>query len=399
MSKNINAKEIDSNQKAFEQEPDKTATIPSIKKAVSSKMQVVKKAKKVSESSAVNYKFGGTQSFSLRQLWPLKAYQYSLRRMLKGKAVSFSDVKQAIIELGVGSNMIDSMIYWARCLNILDNNNHVTAFAIRLFGTECLEPVTDDLDNLPEDKIKVDPEVSSLLKQSIKGFDPYSEYVDTLWLWHYFICSDSSKYTALWFIFNQVNLNNVTKEFIAEQLKDFLNRELNFGNIKKMPADKTIKTDIDVAIRTYSPLTRSTGVLRSYIKKLDNVEELSDCPMRELELITSTVDSINANNGSHPSLSPYVFAYCLLDFISRPQNTIVTYDHKTISYAIDSPGRVFKLSEETVTDYLSKLSDISSGAISYIEQNGIRQIYCTVTDENSRIKLKQQLLEEVYRNV
>ena len=121
--------------------------------------------------------------------------------------------------------------------------------------------------------------------------------------------------------------------------------------------------------------------------------------MRELELITSTVDSINANNGSHPSLSPYVFAYCLLDFISRPQNTIVTYDHKTISYAIDSPGRVFKLSEETVTDYLSKLSDISSGAISYIEQNGIRQIYCTVTDENSRIKLKQQLLEEVYRNV
>ena len=268
MSKNINAKGIDSNQKDFGQESDKTATISSTNKATSAKRQVVKKAKKVKESSAVNYKFGGTQSFSLRQLWPLKAYQYSLRRMLKGKAVSFSDVKQAIIELGVGSNMIDSMLYWARCLNILDSNNHVTAFAIKLFGTECLEPITDDLDNLPDEKIKVDPEVASLLKQSIKGFDPYSEYVDTLWLWHYFICSDSSKYTALWFIFNKLNLNTVTKEIIANELKGFLEREHIAGNIKKLPAEKTLKTDIDVAVRTYSPLTRDIGVLRTTVKKL-----------------------------------------------------------------------------------------------------------------------------------
>lgn len=399
MSKNINAKGIDSNQKDFGQESDKTATISSTNKATSAKRQVIKKAKKVKESSAVNYKFGGTQSFSLRQLWPLKAYQYSLRRMLKGKAVSFSDVKQAIIELGVGSNMIDSMIYWARCLNILDSNNHVTAFAIKLFGTECLEPITDDLDNLPEDKSKVDPEVASLLKQSIKGFDPYSEYVDTLWLWHYFICSDSSKYTALWFIFNKLNLNTVTKEIIASELKGFLEREHIAGNIKKLPAEKTLKTDIDVAVRTYSPLTRDIGVLRTTVKKLDNVEDISDCPMRELQLLSASVESISANRGLHSSLSPYVFAYCLLDYIGRPKNSIVTYDFNTIAYEVDSPGRVFKLNEESLANYLSKLSEVSSGAISFIEQNGIRQIYCTVTDENSRIKLKQQLLEEVYRNV
>lgn len=69
----------------------RVATSAKREKATSSKSKVAKENN--------TYRFGGTQSFPLRQLWPYKAYQFSLRRMKKGQEVSYADTKQAIMEL------------------------------------------------------------------------------------------------------------------------------------------------------------------------------------------------------------------------------------------------------------------------------------------------------------
>ncbi len=363
-----------------------------------------------------SYRFGGTQSFSLRQLWPYKAFQYSLCRMKRGQVVSYTDTKQAIIELGVGSNMVDSIFYWARCLNILNDSNNITPFALKLFGNKVdtdeqslMQPTLGlvgldsddsnyDRQSLAERLADVDPLVLNLLNAKVRGLDCYAENISTLWLWHYYLCSNQSNYTVLWFLFNRFNRNSFTKEEFLEDFYRFLDQEILAARLKRLPSEKTVKVDLDVAVRTYAPLTRNVGVLRSSVKKLDNVEDISDNPMRELQILRATVQKIEFNRGYHSSLNPFVFAYCLLDFFCKHGKSIVTLDFNKIAYEDGSPGRIFKLDEKSLGDYLFELEALTDGALTFSEQNGIRQLTCSVSDLAGRRALQNSLLEKVYSN-
>lgn len=84
-------------------------------------------------SKSSTFRFGGTQTFSLRQLWPLKAYIFSKQCMARNETPLFNG-ENAIISLGVGANMVESIYYWARCLNILNDKAQPTPFAQYLLG-------------------------------------------------------------------------------------------------------------------------------------------------------------------------------------------------------------------------------------------------------------------------
>lgn len=382
----------------------------------SAKQDSVTAVQTTASNESNGYRFGGTQTFSLRQLWPYKAFQYSLRRMKNGQSVSLADTKMAIMELGVGSNMVDSIFYWAKCLNILNDKNYITPFALKIFGNK-VDSYSDSwmqpslgLMGLDDDECKdeqqslagklddVDPLVLNLLKAKVHGLDCYAESISTLWLWHYYLCSEQSNYTVLWFLFNRFNKNSFTKEEFLEDFNRFLEQEVMAGRLKRKPSDKTIKVDLDVAVRTYAPLTRNVGVLRSSVKKLDNVEDISDYPMRELQIMRSTVQKIEFNRGFHSSLNPFVFAYCLLDFFCKHGKGIVTMDFNKIAYEDGSPGRIFKLDEKSLGDYLFELESLTEGALTFSEQNGIRQLTCSVSDQAGRKALQNSLLEKVYSN-
>lgn len=92
------------------------------------------------------FRFGGTQTFSLRQLWPIKAYIFSKKCLARNEKPLFAGEK-AIISLGVGANMVKSIYYWAQCLNILDDQAQSTPFAEYLFGN------VDDNDYLSVDEV------------------------------------------------------------------------------------------------------------------------------------------------------------------------------------------------------------------------------------------------------
>lgn len=384
----------------------RVATSAKREKATSSKSKVAKENN--------TYRFGGTQSFPLRQLWPYKAYQFSLRRMKKGQDVSYADTKQAIMELGVGANMVESIFYWAKCLNIVNSKNYITPFALKLFGnqvdhyadsynkkapsllglTEEDEPTSKSLSKLNHEH--ADPLVLNLLQSNVKGLDPYTESCSTLWLYHYYLCSSPSNYTLLWFLFNRFNKQSFTKEEFLEDFKRFLDQELSHGKLSRKPSDKTIKVDLDVAIRAYAPLTRDVGVLRASVKKLDNVEEISDYPLRELQVMRSSVKIIEFNRGSHSTLTKYVFAYCLLDFFCKQGTSSVSMDFNRIAYAEGSPGRIFMLDEKSLGDYLFELEKLTDGDLKFSEQNGIRQLTCSITDQAGRKALQNSLLDKVY---
>ena len=344
------------------------------------------------------YRFGGAQTFTLRQLWPYKAYHFCLSRQRQQQKPVFKG-QEAIIEMGVGANMVDSINYWARSLNIIDKNNEVTPFAVAIFGTELV-----DFDADPEHdqhiaavqalaKLKANGNSSAAV---ISGFDPYLERTDTLWLLHYFLSCDSGNSTVLWYLFNRFNKSTFTKDEFLSEFDDFVHAEMEAGRMRTAPSANTINRDLDTALRTYAPLTRDVGVLRKEVKKLDNVEELSDNPMRELMLMSSSVQSSSFNRGTHSTLSSAAFAFCLHDYFIRVQDRLVTMDFNKIAYGEGSVGRVFKLDENSLTDYLLELDQLTNGVLRFTEQNGIRQLSCTCRSDEERQALLLRLLEQIY---
>src|SRR5208283_6176045 len=84
------------------------------------------------------------------------------------------------------------------------------------------------------------------------------------------------------------------------------------------------------------------------------LEETLDCPLAELALI----QELEANHvygfarGEHASLPLPVFAFALLTYWERtagPRNAL-TFDE--VAYRPGSPGRVFKLSEDALSEFL-----------------------------------------------
>ena len=93
------------------------------------------------------YTFSGHDSFQCRQLWLKKGYDYVIENR------KFND-DDAVVQLGVGKNMVSSIRFWLKAFNIVDNKDLPTEFGKRLFDDET-------------------------------GYDPFLEDEASLWLLHY----------------------------------------------------------------------------------------------------------------------------------------------------------------------------------------------------------------------
>ncbi len=62
-----------------------------------------------------NLKFSGHDTFHCRQQWLLKGIELIENKNLKG----FSNLEEAILNLGVGKNMVQSIQYWLRAFGLL----------------------------------------------------------------------------------------------------------------------------------------------------------------------------------------------------------------------------------------------------------------------------------------
>jgi len=93
------------------------------------------------------FTFSGHDSFHCRQLWLKKGFDFVEERR------NFND-ENAVIQLGVGKNMVSSIRFWLKAFNIIDQKENVTDFGKRLFDDE-------------------------------NGYDPFLEDEASLWLLHY----------------------------------------------------------------------------------------------------------------------------------------------------------------------------------------------------------------------
>lgn len=280
-------------------------------------------------------KFAGHETFCMRYGWPKKAVDAA-----EADPLVFTR-DDAVIKLGVGKNMVRAIRHWGLMTGILE------------------EP-SDQPNNRGR---HIRPSSLGRLLFSAEGLDPYLEEPGTLWLLHWHLASRPDGPTTWYRAFNHFPESEFTKERLAAWLGD-LAEQAQWVRV----ADSSLKRDVDVFVRSYVPSRASKTLV---------LEDSLDSPLAELGLIQEIEGGrIYAfTRGEHSSLPLTVFTYALLDYwqTAAAHREVLSFDE--LAFQPGSPGRVFKLSENAVSDYLESLERFTAKAIGYDVTGGLRQVY------------------------
>ncbi|MCW2260118.1 MULTISPECIES: DUF4007 family protein [Sphingobacterium] len=250
------------------------------------------------------FSFSGHETFACKIYWLKKGYDF----ILSGK--KFTD-EDAVVELGVGKNMVTSIRFWLKAFGIVDDNDETTQLADYLFGDQ--------------------------------GVDLYLEDPLSLWLLHYQLIKQE-KASIYSLVFNFFRRERA--EFTREQLKKFLKRKIEEN--KGTFSEKTLDSDIKAFLNNYLS-GNSNEVEEGFINIL-----------QELGLITSLkrhddndhlVEWYRFDTSPKQDLPIEALLYVILD------NTDYGSSISLSSLANDptSLGNVFLLTETTLAQRLQQI--------------------------------------------
>lgn len=268
--------------------------------------------------------FAGHETFPLRLLWLKKAYD----AVGDGVEARTFQEQDAIARFGVGRNMAASMRYWALATGYFVEQDKM------IFATALGAKILSD-----------------------EGLDPYLEQAATVWLAHWHVAGKPDMTTTAYYAFNHLSAIEFDPGILLEEL--FALVEDNGWRATR----GTLKRDIEV-------------FLRSYVRRGDALNEDAAEPLlAELAIIREARLGgwYEFVRGPKPSLHDAVFAYALGDYWER-NGGATTLTVEQICYGPGSPGRVFKLDEDSVITRLMRLGDLTSGAWQWVDTAGLRQV-------------------------
>lgn len=274
--------------------------------------------------------FSGHETFPLRQMWLKKAFDQGLQGGLIPKS-TFSD-ENAIASFGVGKNMVASIRHWALACGVMQDTGD--GFRISNLATEILKD---------------------------GGLDPYAESPTTAWLAHWQLAGRCFRSTTWHWLFNHVTAPTFTRQELEEPLARYA-RELDQ---KHRLSNSTISRDLETCLRSYAP--RSAG---------GSPEDFAEPLLGELGLLQEVHKGQYAfRRGPKASLHDGVFAYALVDFWGKTAAGQSSLAFETVAYGEGSPGRVFKLDEESIAQRLIALSDFTGRKLEWTDSAGLRQVH------------------------
>lgn len=264
--------------------------------------------------------FSGHDSFQCRQLWLKKGYDY----VHEGK--NFND-EDAVVQLGVGKNMVSSIRFWLKAFNIIDNKDIPTEFGTRLFDDE-------------------------------HGFDPFLEDEASLWLLHYQLVKSgiASIYSI---IFNEFRKEKLffNKETYSNYIKRIgeSNSDLNFN-------ENTVAKDFIVFANLYKNDSESKDIEDSFSGILSEIELLKTTGKGKEEHFYIE----NAERDNLPE------AVVLFAIIENP-NYGNSISMNSLEFDMNSPGSIFALNRSGL---INKISEIVSEFkdITFTDQAGIKEL-------------------------
>lgn len=264
------------------------------------------------------YTFSGHETFYCRHYWLKKAYDF----IKDGN--DFKD-KDAVIKLGVGKNMVNSIRFWFQAFDI---NN--------------------------EDKAPIKNKIGSLIFED-NGFDPYLEDVNSLWLLHYHLVKKgwASIYTLF---FNK--LKNGDREFTNDKIKKGLCFFVNNVN-QTTPSEKTLDSDIKVFRANYMQPKRPTNIEDDFIGLLQELNLFEIIDNRKFIV----------QNTERKEISEELFLYAILDRFKDRHSISV----EEIIYGENSPGVIFCMNEYGIVKKLKALEQ-KYPSIIFSEDAGVREL-------------------------
>jgi hypothetical protein len=279
--------------------------------------------------------FAGHETFPFRYTWMRKAIQF-----VREDPTGFTR-DDAMVELGVGKNMVRSMRHWALVAGVLEEDPSVH--------------------NNRGSHLRATPFGRKLLADG--GWDPFLEDPATAWLLHWQIASTPDQATTWFWVFNLLP----QPEFSRPDLHRWLMQVVETGGWQRI-SPESLKRDLDCFLRCYVPAKASRG---------GSAEDGLDCPWIELGLLRERGErgTYVLNRADHPSLPDEIVAHALIEHVHRLGSTNVkTIPLDQIAFASGSPGRVFCLTEDALLVRLERLSAITDGAMSFDDTAGLRQI-------------------------
>lgn len=274
--------------------------------------------------------FSGHETFPLRQMWLKKVFDKATVNGLISKA-TFSD-ENAIASFGVGKNMVASIRHWALACGVMRETDD--GFRLGSLATEILQD---------------------------GGLDPYAESPSTAWLAHWQLAGRCLRSTTWHWLFNHVTAPTFTRQELEEPLA----RHARQLDPKHRLSTSTLSRDLETCLRSYAP--RAAG---------GSPEDFAEPLLGELGLLQEVHKGQYAfRRGPKASLRDGIFAYALVDFWNRDAEGQSSLAFETVAYAEGSPGRVFKLDEESIAQRLIGLSDFTEGKLVWTDSAGLRQVH------------------------
>jgi hypothetical protein len=274
--------------------------------------------------------FSGHETFPLRQMWLKKAFEQTVDGGFI-KKTTFAD-DSAIAAFGVGKNMVASIRHWALACGIMFEEGE--GFRV---GSLAMEILQDG------------------------GLDPYAENPTTAWLAHWQLAGRCYRSTTWHWLFNHVTAPTFTRQELEEPLARYA-RELD---PKHRLSASTLSRDLETCLRSYAP--RTAG---------GSPEDFAEPLLGELGLLQEVHKGQYAfRRGPKASLHDGAFAYAVIDFWDRTAQGQSSLAFETVAYAEGSPGRVFKLDEESIAQRLISLADFTGGKLAWTDSAGLRQVH------------------------
>jgi hypothetical protein len=301
----------------------------------------------------LNYRFSGHETFQLRYAWLPKAIG-----MIDDPNLDFVNDEVAMVEMGLGKNMVRALRFWVQATGVAEPNSN--EFSVTPFGR-------------------------SLLSEK-KGYDPFLEDLQTIWLLHWKLSTHASEPLFAWdFLLNRWH-QEIVKSRVIEAFR------IEAEAMERRLSSVTIEQHFDVFLHTYVPTRGKKGAI---------LEENLDSPFTQLNLIEEVDRPIPGETGKRevayafrreekPEVTPALFAYCLNDFWSKrhPREKSVTFREVAVGHG--SPDLIFKLPESDIRSRLEVIQRDSSGAF-HFEESVARQAVFRLGEPDPA-----QLLERIY---
>ena len=256
----------------------------------------------------------------------------------------------ALVRLGVGKNMVRSIRYWCLAFKILEERATLRGVYTTEFGRQLLD---DD------------------------GWDAFLENPASLWLLHWNLLKPACLATAWHFFFNSFRPIEFSTDDVYAALSDYRN------SFTTKIADSSLKKDLNCILRMYA---------EQEIKSTANEDSL-DCPFTALGILQTAGEShrFAFRIGAKPSLPSEIIVAACLEFAAWAGASQRTIALSRLTFDQDSPGLVFKLTENAIATAIEDVSR-SWSIIQLRETAGLIQM----SYSQSPADLAAQLLTRYY---